>query len=69
MAKARYYSPQLDRSLVTQLYFEARRQAVPMTRLASRLIEEGLQRLRKTGSIAEEPVASDPRDRTNKPDH
>ncbi len=39
----RYYSPQLDRDLVSILYYEARARRVPMTKLASELIREGLR--------------------------
>ncbi len=42
MARARWYSPQLDRFLVSALYHEARRRKVPMTRLANQLLESAL---------------------------
>ncbi len=42
MARARWYSPQLDRFLVSALYHEARRRKVPMTRLANGLLESAL---------------------------
>jgi len=62
MAHARYYSPRLDRDLITRLYHQARTERVPMTALASRLIREGLaDEPRATGSVvAEEPPAHDP---------
>jgi hypothetical protein len=70
MAKDRYYSPQLRRELISPLYHEAKRQRVPMTELASRFVQDGLSRLKAVDlKVAEEPVASDPRDRTNTPDH
>jgi hypothetical protein len=66
----RYYSPRLRRNLINPLYQEAKRQRIPMTELASRFVEDGLNRLRPDrSSIAEEPVAADPRDRTERPDH
>lgn len=66
----RYYSPRLRRDLINPLYHEAKRQHVPMTELASRFVEDGLKRLRPNQStIAEEPVAADPRDRIDKQDH
>ena len=69
MAKHRYYSPQLRRDLINPLYREAKRQRVPMTELASRFIEDALKRVRVVEStIAEEPAASDPRDRANRLD-
>jgi hypothetical protein len=44
MPRAKWYSPQLRRDLVTRLYFRARAERIPMTRLADRLIEEALSR-------------------------
>jgi len=62
MAHARYYSPRLDRDLITRLYHQARTERVPMTALASRLVREGLaEEPRMTGNVvAEEPPAHDP---------
>ena len=66
----RYYSPRLRRDLINPLYHEAKRQQIPMTELASRFVEDGLNRLRPDQStIAEEPVAADPRNRRDHPDH
>ncbi|MEP6673470.1 MAG: hypothetical protein ABJF10_30260 [Chthoniobacter sp.] len=67
MAKARYYSPRLDRDLITRLYHQARTERVPMTALASRLIREGLgQKECASGAVvAEEPPAHDPGGRKN----
>jgi hypothetical protein len=42
MKKAKGYSPQLSREIVSRLYFRAKAERIPMTRLASRLIEEAL---------------------------
>lgn len=44
MPRAKWYSPQLRRDLVTRLYFRARAEGIPMTRLADRLIDEALSR-------------------------
>ena len=44
MPRAKWYSPQLRRDLVTRLYFRAQAERIPMTRLADRLIEEALSR-------------------------
>ena len=62
MAQPRYYSPRLDRDLISRLYHQARTERVPMTALASRLVREGLgQEDRTTGSVvAEEPPAQNP---------
>ncbi len=38
----RYYSPRIERDLITRLYHAARAERVPMTRLASRLLRDGL---------------------------
>jgi len=60
MPRAKWYSPQLRRDLVTRLYFRAQAEGLPMTRLADRLIEEALARsaiVREEfmARIAEEP--------------
>jgi hypothetical protein len=62
MAVARYYSPRLDRDLISQLYHQAKLERVPMTALASRLVREGLaDRDQKTSLVvAEEPPVHDP---------
>jgi len=62
MADTRYYSPRLNRSLISPLYHAAKTQRVPMTTLASRLVAEGLSRMNKSGDqcvVAEEPPAPD----------
>ena len=63
MPKSRLYSPRLDASLISPLYHAARTQQIPMTRLASRFVQEGLEReFKKSDSsiIREEPPVSDP---------
>lgn len=66
----RYYSPRLRRDLINPLYHEAKRQRIPMTELASRFVEDGLNRLRPDQSrIAEEPLAADPPERRDNEDH
>lgn len=66
----RYYSPRLRRDLINLLYHEAKRQRIPMTELASRFVEDGLHRLRlDQATIAEEPLAADPPERTDNQDH
>ncbi len=45
MPQARYYAPQLDRELISLLYHAVKAQRIPMTRLASSLVREGLMRL------------------------
>jgi hypothetical protein len=61
MAKALYYSPRLERDLISPLYHAAKAQGMPMTALASRLVAEGLLRMaEETCVVAEEPLESDP---------
>ena len=68
MARASYYSPRLDRDLISPLYHTAKRRRVPMTKLASALLREGLARLSgrdeiESAILREEPPALDPRGR------
>jgi len=42
MSGRRWYSPQLSRQLISQLYRQAKAERIPMTKLANRIIEEGL---------------------------
>ncbi len=65
MALARYYSPRLERDLISRLYHQAKSERVPMTALASRLVREGLAgKDHETSSVvAEEPPANDPGER------
>lgn len=67
MAHARYYSPRLERDLISRLYHQARAERVPMTALASRLVRAGLANKNHQISsvIAEEPPAIDPGGRTD----
>jgi hypothetical protein len=63
--KARYYSPQLERDLITSLYHTARSRRVPMTRLASMLVRDGLARMGgndggESAIVREDPPAPDP---------
>lgn len=64
MARPRYYTPQLDRDLVASLYHAAKAQRIPMTRLASSLVREGLVRLgsdvAESCVVREEPPVLDP---------
>ncbi len=63
---AKYYSPRLDRALVTRLYHEAKGQRVPMTVLTNRLVESALSLLDGANDrpersiVAEEPPTPDP---------
>ena len=61
MAHSRYYSPRLERPLITALYHAAKARRIPMTRLASSLVREGLERLADPASsessfVREEPL-------------
>jgi hypothetical protein len=57
MSKAKHYSPSLDRHLVSRLYWEAKSRRLPMTRLASMLVQDGLNRLEQKAAEANTPVA------------
>jgi hypothetical protein len=48
MAKAKWYSPQLSREIVSQLYHRAKAERVPMTILANRIMEEALGNKKRT---------------------
>jgi hypothetical protein len=63
MAHARYDSPRLERPLISALYHAAKAQRIPMTRLASSLVREGLERIAEPASsevafVREEPQTS-----------
>ena len=64
MARAKYYSPRLDRDLITTLYHSARARRAPMTQLASALLGEGLTRMgaesEHGASVCERPPDYDP---------
>ena len=63
MARAVYYSPRLDRALISPLYRAAKAQRIPMTTLASRFIAEGLARQAEVikSVVAEEPADPAPK--------
>ncbi len=66
MAHTRYYTPRLERDIITSLYHAARARRIPMTRLASSLVREGLARLdtcdrEESCVLREEPPVDDPR--------
>ena len=63
MAHSRYYSPRLERPLISVLYHAAKARGIPMTRLASSLVREGLERIAEpieseTAFVREEPQTS-----------
>jgi hypothetical protein len=43
MARARYYSPRLDRDVVSALFHRAKARRVPMTQLATELLRAALK--------------------------
>ena len=55
----KYYSPRLDRALISRLYHEAKAQHVAMTVLANRLVSDGLSRFEQTGLTHERIVAEE----------
>ena len=42
MPRPRHYSPVIRRDLVTKLYFRAKAERVPMTKLVNRLIDDAM---------------------------
>lgn len=42
MTTHRYYSPRIDRALITRLYHAAKARRVPMTVLTNQLLDHGL---------------------------
>jgi hypothetical protein len=40
--RPRWYTPQLSREIVSRLYFRAKAERIPMTRLANRIMEQAL---------------------------
>ena len=65
MAQTRYYTPRLERDLITLLYHAAKARRIPMTRLASSLVREGLARLdtserEESPALREVPPADGP---------
>jgi hypothetical protein len=68
MAHTRYYTPRLERDLITALFHAAKARRIPMTRLASSLVREGLARLdtsdiEESCVLREELAVDDPRGR------
>jgi hypothetical protein len=60
MAQSRYYSPRLERPLITVLYHAAKVRRIPMTRLASSLVREGLERIAEPASSESAFVREEP---------
>ncbi len=60
MSQSLYYSPRLERPLITALYHAAKVQRIPMTRLASSLVREGLQRLGESANSESTFVREEP---------
>ncbi len=42
MPRPRHYSPEIRRDLVTKLYFRAKAERMPMTKLTNRLLDEAM---------------------------
>jgi hypothetical protein len=60
MARARYYSPRIERPLVSRLYHQAKALGIPMTALTSRLVNEGLARMADHGEPTTPALREDP---------
>ncbi len=59
MQTPKWYSPQIRRDLVTKLYFRAKAEGMPMTRLVDRLVEAGLAGERGPSEVAPSRVAEE----------
>ena len=42
MARPRHYSPVIRRDLITRLYYRAKAEGIPMTKLTNRLLDEAM---------------------------
>ena len=42
MTRPRWYTPRLSRKIVSRLYFKAKAERIPMTKLANKIIEQAL---------------------------
>jgi hypothetical protein len=42
MTKAKWYTPQLSRKIVSRLYNKAKKEGIPMTTLVNRIVEQAL---------------------------
>ena len=60
MSQSLYYSPRLDQKLISPLYHAAKARRIPMTRLASLLVREGLQRLEEPANSESTFVREEP---------
>ena len=60
MAQSRYYSPRLERPLITALYHAAKARRIPMTRFACSLVREGLERIAEPAGIETAFVCEEP---------
>lgn len=60
MPRPRYYSPQIRRDLVTKLYFRAKTERIPMTKLANRLLDEAMTNVASFDQPEESRVAESP---------
>ena len=60
MSQSLYYSPRLERPLIAALYHAAKARRIPMTRLASLLVREGLQRLGESANSESTFVREEP---------
>jgi hypothetical protein len=59
MSHSHWYSPRIRRDLITQLYFRAKAEKIPMTRLTDRLLEQALA-MDGTGTGADTRLAENP---------
>ena len=60
MASPRYYSPRINRFLVSVLYHEAKRRQIPMTTLTDELLKKQLAGLSSWDMAQESKIAEEP---------
>jgi len=62
MPRPRHYSPIIRRDLVTMLYYRAKAERIPMTKLCNRLLDEAMTNVVpfESSRVAEEPSLPSP---------
>ena len=57
MPRPRHYSPAIRRDLVTKLYYRAKAERIPMTKLTNRLLDEAMTNVVpfESARVAESP--------------
>lgn len=58
MRRPKWYSPQLSREIISRLYFKAKVERIPMTRLANRIMEQALEAQGNAKRAPSKPAAT-----------